>query len=145
MISRRVILMDNPPQMLVAHLIRHPRFEISGPLLEDCANIGDRDLLDLIQDGAPEKLRLIARRRKLSRTVCEALIKSGDPSAVLTLLRNAEAEISYEGFQSLLVLCENNEEFLAPLATRPTWRLLLLSNCSGWRLRNCAASFCRGS
>jgi uncharacterized protein (DUF2336 family) len=117
-ISRRVTLMDNPPQILVAHLIRHEKFEISGPLLEDCANIGDRDLLDLIEAGEPQKLRLIARRRKLSRTVCQALIRSGDPSAVLTLLRNAEAEIPYEGFQSLLVLCENNEELLAPLATR---------------------------
>jgi len=36
----------------------------------------------------------------------------------LTLVRNMEAEISHEGFQSLLVLAQNNDELHAPLATR---------------------------
>jgi uncharacterized protein (DUF2336 family) len=63
-------------------------------------------------------LRMVARRRKLTRPISDALIKSGDPSVVLTLVRNKEAEISHDGFQSLLVLCERNEELLAPLATR---------------------------
>jgi Uncharacterised protein conserved in bacteria (DUF2336) len=58
----------------------------------------------------------------LTRQISDALIKSGDPSVVLTLVRNMEAEISHDGFQSLLVLCENNEELLAPLATRPDFQ-----------------------
>jgi uncharacterized protein (DUF2336 family) len=118
MLGQRLAMMDNPPHLLVSRLIRDPRVEIAGPLLEDCPHIGDKDLEQVVQEGEPAKLRMIARRRKLSRAISEALIKSGDPSVVLTLVRNMEAEISHDGFQSLMVLCENNEELLAPLATR---------------------------
>jgi uncharacterized protein (DUF2336 family) len=119
MIARRMTLMDNPPQFLVTQLLRDERPEIFTPLLEDCCNISDRDLLAVIGVGEPHCLRLIARRRRLTRGVCDALITSGDPSAVLTLVRNAEADISQDGFRALLVLCEHNQELLAPLATRP--------------------------
>jgi uncharacterized protein (DUF2336 family) len=118
MLAQRLSMMDSPPHLLVSRLIRDPRVEIAGPLLEDCPHIGDKELEQVVQEGEPDKLRLIARRRKLSRAISEALIKSGDPSVVLTLVRNMEAEISHDGFQSLLVLCENHEELLAPLATR---------------------------
>lgn len=118
MLAQRLTMMDNPPHLLAARLIRDPRVEVAGPLLEDCAHLTDRDLESVVQDGESAKLRMVARRRKLTRPICDALIKSGDPSVVLTLVRNMEAEISHDGFQSLLVLCEHNEELLAPLATR---------------------------
>ncbi len=118
MLSQRLAMMDNPPHLLAARLIRDPRVEVAGPLLEDCPHLTDKDLESVVQDGESAKLRMIARRRKLTRPISDALIKSGDPSVVLTLVRNMEAEISHDGFQSLLVLCENNEELLAPLATR---------------------------
>jgi uncharacterized protein (DUF2336 family) len=122
MLAQRLSIMDNPPHLLAARLIRDPRVEVAGPLLEDCAHLTDKDLESVVQEGEPAKLRMVARRRKLSRQISDALIKSGDPSVVLTLVRNMEAEISHDGFQSLLVLCENNEELLAPLATRPDFQ-----------------------
>lgn len=118
MLAQRLAIMDAPPHLLVARLIRDPRVEVSGPLLEDCAQITDRDLETVVAESEPDKLRMIARRRNLSRAISDVLIKSGEPSVVLTLVRNMEAEISHEGFQSLLVLAENHEELLAPMATR---------------------------
>lgn len=118
MLAERLAMMDAPPHMLVAKMIRDPRVEVSGPLLEDCPQISDRDLESVVAESEPDKLRMIARRRNLSRAISDVLIKSGEPSVVLTLVRNMEAEISHEGFQSLLVLAENHEELLAPLATR---------------------------
>ena len=118
LLAQRLAMMDNPPHLLVTRLIRDARVQVAGPLLEDCAHIPDKDLESVVQEGEPEKLRLIARRRKLSRAISDVLIKSGDPSVVLTLVRNAEAEISHDGFESLLVLCQNQPDLLAPLATR---------------------------
>jgi uncharacterized protein (DUF2336 family) len=118
MLAERLAMMESPPHMLVAKLIRDPRVEVSGPLLEDCPQISDRDIESVVAESEPDKLRMIARRRNLSRAISDVLIKSGDPSVVLTLVRNMEAEISHEGFQSLLVLAENHEELMAPLATR---------------------------
>ncbi len=118
MLAERLAMMDAPPHMLVAKLIRDPRVEVSGPLLEDCPQISDRDIESVVAESEPDKLRMIARRRNLSRAISDVLIKSGEPSVVLTLVRNMEAEISHEGFQSLLLLAENHEELLAPMATR---------------------------
>jgi hypothetical protein len=118
MLAERLAMMDAPPHMLVAKMIRDPRVEVSGPLLEDCPQISDRDLESVVAESEPDKLRMIARRRNLSRAISDVLIKSGEPSVVLTLVRNMEAVISHEGFQSLLVLAENHEELLAPIATR---------------------------
>ncbi len=42
MMSQRLAMMDNPPQLLVAKLIRDDRVEVSGPLLEDCMHITDQ-------------------------------------------------------------------------------------------------------
>jgi uncharacterized protein (DUF2336 family) len=117
-LTQRLAMMDNPPHLLVSRLIRDPRVAVAGPLLEDCPQITDKDLEQVVEEGEPAKMRMIARRRKLSRAISDVLVKSGDPSVVLTLVRNMEAEISHDGFESLLLLCENNEELMAPLATR---------------------------
>ena len=122
LLAGRLSMMEQPPHLLVARLIRDPRVEVAGPLLEDCAQLSDKDLVSVVQEGEPAKLRMVARRRHLTRAISDLLIQSGDPSVVLTLVRNMDAEISHEGFQSLLLLCENHEELLAPLATRPDFQ-----------------------
>ena len=45
-LAERVAIMDNPPPLLVAKLIRDPRPEIMAPVLERSANICDRDMID---------------------------------------------------------------------------------------------------
>ena len=122
LLAGRLSMMEQPPHLLVARLIRDPRVEVAGPLLEDCAQLSDKDLVSVVQEGEPAKLRMVARRRRLTRAISDLLVQSGDPSVVLTLVRNMEAEISHEGFQSLLLLCESHEELLAPLATRPDFQ-----------------------
>jgi uncharacterized protein (DUF2336 family) len=118
LLAGRLAMMEQPPHLLVARLIRDPRVEVAGPLLEDCAQLTDKDLESVVQEGEPAKLRMMARRRHLTRAISDLLIQSGDPSVVLTLVRNMDAEISHDGFQSLLQLCESHPELLAPLATR---------------------------
>ncbi len=118
MLSQRLAIMEAPPYLLVSRLIRDQRVEVAGPLLEDCPHITDKDLESVVAEAEPAKLRMISRRRNLRRAISDALIKSCDPSVVLTLVRNMTAEISHDGFQSLLLLAEDNPDLLAPLATR---------------------------
>jgi uncharacterized protein (DUF2336 family) len=119
MLSQRLAMMESPPHLLVAKLIRDPRVEVSGPLLEDCMHMTDRDLMMVIDENKADKLRMIARRRKLSRAISDALIKTEDASVFLTLVRNLEAEISHDGFNTLIEATEKHPDLLAPLATRP--------------------------
>jgi uncharacterized protein (DUF2336 family) len=118
MMSQRLAMMDNPPQLLVAKLIRDERVEVSGPLLEDCMHITDQDLAMVVAEDNPGKRRMVARRRRLSRAISDKLIATHDPSVLLTLVRNANADISHAGFNSLIEQAASHEDLMAPLSTR---------------------------
>jgi Uncharacterised protein conserved in bacteria (DUF2336) len=119
MLSERVRLMDAPPPLLMAKLLADPNIAVSGPLLEDSNHIGDEDLNMVIQDNDFAKIRIIARRRKLSSAITSELIKTGDDSVLLTLVRNLGAEITQESFLALSEHAKHYPELLAPLCTRP--------------------------
>ena len=118
-LSERVRLMEAPPHLLMAKLIADPNIAVSGPLLEDCMHITDEDLILVIGDGDSSKIRMIARRRKLTRAITNELVKSGDDSVLLTLVRNLGAEIPQESFLALADYAKDFSDLLAPLCTRP--------------------------
>jgi uncharacterized protein (DUF2336 family) len=118
LMAQRLAKADNPPQMLVAKLIRDPRVEVAGPLLEDCPQISDKDLETVVAEGDPAKLRMLARRRHLTTAISDALIATEDGSVMLTLVRNSDAQISQEGFTNLIRAAEREKDLLAPLSTR---------------------------
>jgi hypothetical protein len=117
-VAERLAVMDNPPQLLVAKMIRDPRAEVAAPLLERCMHITDNDLLMAVSEGDPSKLRMIARRRALSPALTDKLIANGDPSVLLTLARNPGASLSHDAYYLLAEHAEHHHGLLAPLTTR---------------------------
>ena len=117
-LAERLCIMEAPPPFLISKLIADPEQTVAAPLLEDCSNIPDEDLFQTIESGDVAKRRMMARRRKISRPIAEALAKTGDESVVLTLARNQGAEIPQEGFDAIAKMVPNNPDLLAPLCTR---------------------------
>ncbi len=117
-LAERMAMMESPPHMIVGKLLMDSRIEVSGPLLENGTSISDQDLFPVIEEGNHQKLRLLARRRKLSRTLSDMLVKVDNTSVLLTLVRNAHAEISHEGFLTLTASAVDEHDLLAPLCTR---------------------------
>jgi len=118
MVVERVAIMEAPPSLLVAKLIRDPRAEVVAPLLERCMHITDQDLIAAATEGDPTKRRMIARRRILSPVLADHLIAIGDPSTLLTLIRNPGAGFSHEAFHRLADHASQHHSLLAPLTTR---------------------------
>jgi uncharacterized protein (DUF2336 family) len=118
-ISDRISLMESPPRLIVNQLARDQRPEVCGPLLEKSSAVSDQDLLEVIGGGQSHSIRMIARRRLLSSALSSAVIATGDPSAILTLVRNPGAAISHEGFIRLNAIAKQHPTLQAPLATRP--------------------------
>lgn len=117
-IAERVAIMEVPPSLLVARLIRDPRPEIAAPLLERCAQISDHDLMLAASEGDVHKQRMLARRRVLSPALSDMLISRGDASVILTLVRNPGAALNHETFYTLAEYAISHEGLLAPLTTR---------------------------
>jgi Uncharacterised protein conserved in bacteria (DUF2336) len=117
-VVERVAIMETPPPLLVAKLIRDPRAEVVGPLLERCSNISDQDLMGAAPSIDASKLRMIARRRVLSTVMSDYLIATGEPNVLLTLIRNPGAALSHEAFYKLAEQASQHHALLAPLTTR---------------------------
>ncbi len=118
MLANRLGMMEQPHHLLVAKLITDPDITVAGPLLEECAQLSDEDLLRVVAERDPAKRRMMARRRKISRQVTKALIETDDPSVQLTIARNAGAEITAEGFALMEQAASKRSELLAPLCIR---------------------------
>lgn len=117
-IAERVAIMESPPSLLVAKLIRDHRHEIAAPLLERCMHITDQDLATATAEGDVHKLRMIARRRIISPTLSDQLIDRGDTSVILTLVRNPGVSLNHDSFFRLADHAIEHQAVLAPLATR---------------------------
>jgi len=117
-IVERLAIMESPPALLVAKLIRDPRAEVVAPLLERCMHITDQDLTAAAIEGDAGKRRMIARRRTISPVLSDQLIEGGDTSVLLTLIRNPGASFSHEAFYNLADEASRHQALLAPLATR---------------------------
>ncbi|MBM3520918.1 MAG: DUF2336 domain-containing protein [Alphaproteobacteria bacterium] len=117
-IVERLAIMENPPALLVAKLIRDPRAEVVAPLLERCMHITDQDLTVAAVEGDAAKRRMIARRRAISPVLSDHLMTGGDTSVLLTLIRNPGAAFSHEAFYRLAEEAARHQALLAPLATR---------------------------
>lgn len=117
-VVERVAIMEQPPPLLVAKLIRDPRPEIVAPLLERCVHITDQDLMLAAREADAGKQRMMARRRSISTMLTDQLIALGDPSVILTLIRNPGANFSHDAFYMLAEIATNHHGLLAPLTTR---------------------------
>ena len=118
-LAERLSIMEHPPALIAARLIRDPRPSVAAALLERCPSLSDKDLLAVVAESNVEKHRLIARRRIISPALCEALIASGDESVLLTLTRNTGAAITHLGFQKLSERARSLPSIQAQLVTRP--------------------------
>lgn len=117
-VVERVAIMEQPPALLVAKLIRDPRLEVVGPLLERCSQISEQDLMNAAPTGDVAKLRMMARRRTLSSVLSDYLISSGEPQVLLTLIRNPGVALSHGAFYRLAEHAGQHHALLAPLTTR---------------------------
>lgn len=104
----RLLLLDNP--------------EISGVLIEQCAALGDSDLLACARDAGPEHRLLLAARRNVSQVVTDALLAHNEPAVIEAVLRNPTACLSQSGIETAVSRSRTHGELCAHLLRRPEMR-----------------------
>jgi uncharacterized protein (DUF2336 family) len=92
-VSRRLVRLTEIPAALL-RLLLCDEIAVAGPLLEECASIGDSDLLDCIRNATVDHRRLIALRRGVGEVVAEALVEHGEPPVLEALLKNQDSHLS---------------------------------------------------
>ncbi|MCA3555279.1 DUF2336 domain-containing protein [Aestuariivirga sp.] len=133
MLAERIAAMDRPPPLLVSRLLGDPRLEVGGVVLERAQNLAPEDLVEAGRDADSDRLRLLARRRSVPRAVAARLVQAGDLLSLLALLRNPDAELSFESFFHLSQMAGQHPALQAPLALRADLPLAVALDLL-WRL-----------
>lgn len=107
---------DVPPHIM-SELARDDIL-VAKPILMRCDLLRDNDLIEIIHQRSSEHQLAIARRRRISTAVSDALVESGSDDVVCTLLENSGAEISKATMEYLVEQSKRVDSFQEPLVRR---------------------------
>ena len=120
-VARRLSSLGEIPARLVRFLLRD-EIAVAQTLLENCASLGDADLLDCAKRCTTEHRRLIALRRGLSDVISEALIEGMEPVVIEALLRNELARLTNTAVETMVAATRDEPQFIPLLLRRPELR-----------------------
>ncbi|SME87771.1 Uncharacterized conserved protein, DUF2336 family [Tistlia consotensis] len=92
---------------------------VALPILSASEVLGEDDLLALVRDGVLAKQLAIAGRPRVSPGVSHALVETGRPPVITTLLANPGAEIREDSLHRIIDLSAADETLGRALVERP--------------------------
>ncbi len=108
---------ENAPHDLVAALA-NDEIEVAHPILVASNALDDQELIGIIQSRTRLHRLAVAVRKAVSEGVSDALVDSGEPDVVETLIRNDGAKISAETMSELVEASREFEAYQSPLLHR---------------------------
>jgi uncharacterized protein (DUF2336 family) len=108
---------DAPSELIVA--LANDEIEVAHPVLVKSNVLQDPDLVEIIHQRTLEHQLAVAVRERISRSVSDALVDTGHPDVVRTLLENHGAEISQATMAYLVEQSKRLDTYQNPLVARP--------------------------
>jgi len=123
-----LVRVTDAPKGLLRYLARD-EISVALPLLEAGAGFDDSDLVATVRAGVSAHWLAIAKRRNLNESVTDALIQTGDTTAIEAVLRNHGARLSTQGVDLVVARSRQVSSLPALLVARneirPTQALVL--------------------
>ena len=107
---------DGPPEL--AHLLARDVIEVARPILRASPHLQDADLVGIIRNLGRDHAEAIAVRSALSEIVTDALLGTGDPDVIVTVLQSPDARLSAAGHAYLAAEAQRVEAYQRPLLQR---------------------------
>jgi hypothetical protein len=82
-------------------------------------DLPDAVMLRVCATDRQEHMQIIARRQKVSATISRAIVENGEAATVLTLVRNAGAQLTSEGFAEIVARHGTDPAVRSTLTQRP--------------------------
>ena len=100
------------PKGIIQNLAEDLEDIVSVPILEYSPLLSEADLLEIISRGMKGRaLVAVARRRKLTKPVVDAVVAEKDKKATKAIIENSSAKISGKTFDTISDDAENNKEW----------------------------------
>jgi len=108
------------PASVIRMLAHDKHLTVAEPVLQFSPVLSDEDVLSIIRSGPIQgALSAIARRRGLQGNLSEAIVQSGDETAISALLSNESAQLREETLDIILEKAPGIENWHEPLVVRP--------------------------
>ena len=92
---------------------------VALPMIEVSAALTDADLLEIIQSQSGSKQTAVARRPSVSHQICEALVDTGNETAVATMVANPGAGLTEGTLNRVIERYDASDGVKAALVARP--------------------------
>lgn len=107
-LSQRFAGATDAPVGLMRDLANHA-YEVAGPVLEHSAVLDDATLLQVVNYQSQAHIQAVAKRKVVSETVSDAIVRLGDDTALDTLIRNGGAKLSRTSFEAAVDRARGNK------------------------------------
>jgi uncharacterized protein (DUF2336 family) len=131
MLSERLVDLPNVPHDLLL-MLANDEIDVAYPLLVKSGELKDLELIEIIRNRTLEHQLAIAIRHMISEPVSDALVATGNPSVITTLLRNHGADISERTIEYLVEQSERVDSYQYPLLKRRELSAELATRMYAW-------------
>ncbi len=111
--------LDSVPRKLVQRLARDVEIAVCGPILQFSPLLTDDDLLEIIRSEPVQgALNAVARRERLGARPADAIVETGNESAICDLLANGSAQIKEDTLDRIIDDAPSRRAWHRPLVRR---------------------------
>ncbi|MFP3942645.1 MAG: DUF2336 domain-containing protein [Alphaproteobacteria bacterium] len=115
----RALARDSGADRGLIQVLLDDHAEIACPVIERSPALTVSDLLRIVSGKSAEHCRAVATRPGLPGEVADALVQTGDPHVLRTLLRNRRTRLPRSVFGALAAAARRHPELREPLSGRP--------------------------
>ena len=120
-VAKRLVMLNEAPRTILVILAKDD-IQVARHVLEESKSLTDSDLIQIIQKVSGEHRKVIAKRRKVSDAVVDALVQFLEEDVVETLLKNKGASFSETALQRILTVSRSHLPYVDLLVKRDELR-----------------------
>ncbi len=120
-VAKRLVMLNEAPRTILVILAKDD-IQVARHVLEESKSLSDSDLIQIARKVSGEHRKVIAKRRKVSDSVADAIVEFLEEDVVETLLKNKGAGFSETALQRILTVSRSHQPYVELLIKRDELR-----------------------
>ncbi len=120
-VAKRLVMLNEAPRTILVILAKDD-IQVARHVLEESRSLSDSDLIQIARKVSGAHRKVIAKRRKVSDSVVDAIVEFLEEDVVETLLKNKGASFSETALQRILTVSRSHQPYVKLLVQREELR-----------------------
>lgn len=120
-VAKRLVMLNEAPRTILVILAKD-EIQIAKHILEESKSLTDSDLIQISRKVSGEHRAVIAKRRKITDSVVDAMVEFLEEDVVEALLKNKGAQFSETALQRIVTVSRSHQPYVTLLIKREELR-----------------------